>query len=340
MTIIKTRNYLLLLLFIFFISCNYIENSDKKDTIGDFSKYELATDWPQLPKGYVLSQVTGVGIDNSQNIFLFHRTGRQWTEPFPDSLISSNTILMLDREKGKILNSWGANLFIMPHGLAVDKENNVWVTDVALHQIFKFSHEGKLLMKLGVAKTPGNDSMHFNLPTDVGVANDGSFYVSDGYGNSRIVKFSKEGKYIFEWGKKGTKPGEFNTPHGIDLDLQGNVYVADRDNNRIQKFDSNGTFLKEWKNDTAVQLYSLSIDKTDNNLFAIDYLTVSDTLIKGSDIIQFDSSVNFLTRFGRTDSYSGPICRYHDIAIDRKSNIYVGDILGNRIQKFKKVSSP
>lgn len=340
MTIIKTRNYLLLLLYIFFISCNYIENSDKKDTIGDFSKYELATDWPQLPKGYVLSQVTGVGIDHSQNIFLFHRTGRQWTEPFPDSLISSNTILMLDREKGKILNSWGANLFIMPHGLTVDKENNVWVTDVALHQIFKFSHEGKLLMKLGVVKTPGNDSMHFNLPTDVGVANDGSFYVSDGYGNSRIVKFSKEGKYIFEWGKKGTKPGEFNTPHGIDLDLQGNVYVADRDNNRIQKFDSNGTFLKEWKNDTAVQLYSLSIDKTDNNLFAIDYLTVSDTLIKGSDIIQFDSSVNFLTRFGRTDSYSGPICRYHDIAIDRKSNIYVGDILGNRIQKFKKVLSP
>ncbi len=339
MTIIKTRNYLLLFLFIFFISCNNRGNSDKKDTSNDLPKYEIVKDWPQLPKGYVLSQVTGVGVDTSQNVFLFHRTGRQWTTPFPDSLISANTILMLDRETGKILKSWGVNLFIMPHGLTVDKANNVWVTDVALHQIFKFSHEGKLLMRLGVAKTPGNDSMHFNLPTDVAVANDGSFYVSDGYGNSRVVKFSKEGKYIFEWGKKGNKPGEFNTPHGIDLDLQGNIYVADRENNRIQKFDTNGKFLKEWKNDTAVQLYSLSIDKTDNNLFAIDYLTVSDTLIKGSDIIQFDSSVNFLTRFGRTGSYSGPICRYHDIAIDNKSNIYVGDILGNRIQKFKKVSS-
>lgn len=291
-----------------------------------------------MPKGYVLSQVTGVGIDTSQNIFLFHRTGRQWTEPFPDSLISANTILMLDRETGKILNSWGANFFIMPHGLTVDKENNVWVTDVALHQIFKFNHQGKLLMKLGVAKTPGNDSMHFNLPTDVAVGNDGSFYVSDGYGNSRIIKFSKEGKYIFEWGKKGNKPGEFNTPHGIDLDLQGNIYVADRDNNRIQKFDNNGNFLKEWKNDTAIQLYSLAIDKTDNNLFAIDYLTLNDTLIKGSDIIQFDSSLNFSNRFGRTGSYSASICRYHDIAIDSKSNIYVGDILGNTIQKFKKIS--
>ena len=338
MTIFKIRNYPFLLPFIFFISCNDIKNSDKKDIKGDFSKYELVKDWPQLPIGYVLSQVTGVGVDSNQNIFLFHRTGRQWTEPFPDSLISANTILMLDRETGKILNSWGANLFIMPHGLTVDKMNNVWVTDVALHQIFKFSHEGRLLMKLGVAKTPGNDSTHFNLPTDVAVANDGSFYVSDGYGNSRVVKFSKEGKYLFEWGKKGDNPGEFNTPHAIDLDVQGNVYVADRDNNRIQKFDANGKFLKEWKNDKALQLYSLSIDKTDNNLLAIDYLIIGDTLIKGSDIIQFDSSVNFLNRFGRTGSYNGPICRYHDIAVDNESSIYVGDILGNRIQKFKKVS--
>ena len=338
MAIIKLRKNLLLLLFILFISCNNIENSDKKNIDSDLSKYELVKDWPQLPKEYVLSQVTGIGIDTSQNIFLFHRTGRQWTEPFPDSLISANTILMLDRETGKILNSWGANFFIMPHGLTVDKENNVWVTDVALHQIFKFNHQGKLLMKLGVAKTPGNDSMHFNLPTDIAVGNDGSFYVSDGYGNSRVIKFSKEGKYIFEWGKKGNKPGEFNTPHGIDLDLSGNIYVADRDNNRIQKFDNNGIFLKEWKNDTAIQLYSLSIDKTNNNLFAIDYLTLGDTLIKGSDIIQFDSSLNFSNRFGRTGSYSGPPCRYHDIAIDSKSNIYVGDISGNRIQKFKKIS--
>ena len=124
---------------------------------------------------------------------------------------------------------------------------------VGLHQIFKFSHEGNLLLKLGVAKTPGNDSLHFDLPTDVAVADDGSFYVSDGYGNSRVVKFSKEGKYLFEWGKKGDKPGEFNTPHMIDLDTYGNVYVADRENNRIQKFDAHGIFLKEWRNNDAKQ---------------------------------------------------------------------------------------
>jgi DNA-binding beta-propeller fold protein YncE len=336
MTIIITRNYILLLLAIFFIYCNntgtrHLNNSDK-----DSSKYELVKDWPQLPEGFVLSQVTGVGVDTSQNIFLFHRAGRQWKEPFPDSLISSNTILMLDGETGKILSSWGANLFIMPHGLAVDKQNNVWVTDVALHQIFKFSHEGNLLLKLGIAKTPGNDSIHFDLPTDIAVANDGSFYVSDGYGNSRIVKFSKEGKYLFEWGKGGNKPGEFYTPHGIDLDAYGNVYVADRDNNRIQKFDAGGKFLKEWKNNTAVQLYSLSIDKKNNDLYAIDYLTILNVIIKGSDIIQSDSTMKLLTRFGRSGLYDGPKCRYHDLVLDNEGNIYVGDILGNRIQKFRK----
>jgi DNA-binding beta-propeller fold protein YncE len=339
MTIIKNKCYLFILPAIFFIASANTENTSTKITGKQLLKYTLVKDWPQLPKGYTLSRVTGVGIDTSQNVFLFHENGRQWTKPFPDSLISCTTILMLDRETGKMLNSWGANLFIMPHGLTVDKDNNVWVTDVALQQVFKFNHDGKLLMKLGVAKVSGNDSTHFNLPTDVAVTDDGSFYVSDGYGNSRVVKFSKEGKYLFEWGKRGNKPGEFHTPHGIDLDSYGNVYVADRDNNRIQKFDANGKFLKEWKNDKAVQLYSLSIDKKNNNLFAIDYLTIRDTIIKGSDIMQFDSTIRLVTRFGRSGLYDGPICRYHDIAVDDEGSIYVGDILGNRIQKFKKIAN-
>lgn len=333
---LQSRIHVFLVISVLFAGCTYKSQSTEQKIINLNPHYELVKDWPNLPEGYILSQVTGVGIDTSQNIFLFHRTGRVWSEPFPDSVISSNTILLLDRETGKLLNSWGANLFIMPHGLTVDRNNNVWVTDVALHQVFKFSHDGQLLMKSGVAKQPGNDSLHFNLPTDVAVAEDGSFYVSDGYGNSRVVKFSPAGKYLFEWGKKGDKPGEFNTPHGIDLDSYGNVYVADRENNRIQKFDANGNFLKEWKNNTAIQLYSLSINKKNNDLFAVDYLTVNYTLIKGSDILLFDSTVNFLTRFGRSGSYKGPVCRYHDIAVDSEESIYVGDILGNRIQKFRK----
>jgi len=323
---------------IFLFNCTNNNSAKKNKYEQDFTKYELVEGWPNLPQGYNLGQVTGIDVDTSQNVLLIHRAWRRWkilNEVFPDTPISANTVLELDRKSGKLLNSWGAGLFIMPHGLKVDKENNVWITDVGLQQVLKFSHDGKLLMKLGEARIAGNDSLHFNYPTDVAFATDGSFYVSDGYRNSRVIKFSKEGKFLFEWGKKGNEEGEFNTPHGIDIDSHGNVYVADRENNRIQKFDSKGNFLKQWKNDVAIQLYALKVDPKNENVIAIDYLTVNDTLIKGSDVIVCDSSVKFINRFGRTGLYNGPICRYHDITLDNEGSIYVGDILGNRIQKFR-----
>jgi peptidylamidoglycolate lyase len=326
---------------VFFIFCYYAGQSQQQGNVKNPPKYELVSDWPQLPVGYPLSQPSGIGVDISQHIFVFHRPGRRWKildEEFPDSLISSNTILMLDRHTGKILDSWGANMFIMPHGLTVDKDNNVWVTDVGLHQVFKFSHDGKLLMKLGEARVPGNDSLHFNRPTDVAIAADGSFYVSDGYRNSRVVKFSASGEYLFEWGRKGDKPGEFHIPHSIDIDSKGNVYVADRQNDRIQEFDAGGRFLKQWKNKTFANLYAVRIDKRNQHVFAVDYLILLDTIIKGSNIMEFDQTGSLIARFGRSGSYNGPLCRYHDIAVDNEGSIYVGDILGNRIQKFKLVS--
>ncbi len=338
MTITKLKTCLLSSLILPFLSCNNGGNTNKETASKDVSKYELVKDWPKLPTDFLVSPVSGVGVDNQQNIFMFQRTGRKWTEPFPDSLISTNTIFLLDRGTGNILNSWGSNLFIMPHGITVDKNNNVWVADVGLHQIFKFSHEGNLLWKFGVAKTPGNDSTHFNLPTDIAIAKDGSFYVSDGYGNSRIVKFSKEGKYQFEWGKKGDKPGEFNIPHMIDIDSHGNVYVADRENNRIQKFDANGIYLKEWKNNVAKQLYAVAIDKFNNNIFAFDLYKVNDSTSKGSDIILFDSTMTVLSRFGRSGSYKGPALDFHDIAVDDEENIYVCQTGGKKVYKFRKVS--
>jgi DNA-binding beta-propeller fold protein YncE len=335
---IKSKVYFFIFLAFICFSCNNVKKTYKENTNKSLSKYELVKDWPQLPQGFLLSAVSAVGVDKQQNIFIFQRTDREWTDTIPNSLISDNTVFLLDRHTGKISNSWGANLFIMPHGLSVDKENNVWITDVGLHQIFKFNHDGKLLMTLGEAKIPGNDSLHFNLPTDVAVRDDGSFYVSDGYGNSRIVKFSKEGKYLYEWGKIGDQSGEFNTPHSIDLDSHGKVYVADRENNRIQEFDENGQFLKQWKNTTATQLYALAIDKK-NNLFAIDNLTVNDTLVKGADILHFDSKLNLLMRFGRANADGISVPRYHDIDVDDNGDIYVAETSGKRIQKFRKIST-
>lgn len=119
----------------------------------------------------------------------------------------------------------------------------------------KFDHQGKLLMKIGAAGVAGDDSLHFNRPTDVAVASDGSIYVSDGYRNSRVVKFSAAGKYLYAWGVKGSGPGQFDLPHGLDLDGEGNVYVADRENSRIQIFSPSGRFIREWKDKSFGNIY-------------------------------------------------------------------------------------
>jgi peptidylamidoglycolate lyase len=335
----KKKLFYFVLPALLFIACGHSTHRNEENSFDKTSRYELVKDWPQLPKGFLLGNPTGIGVDSNQNIFVFHRAYRRWILPCPpDSIITSPTILMLDRNSGKILKQWGQNLFIMPHGLKVDKDDNIWVTDVWLQQVFKFSHDGTLLMKIGKANVPGNDSSHFNLPTDVAIAPDGSFYVSDGYRNSRIVKFSVSGKYLFEWGKNGNKPGEFDIPHSINLDAKGNVYVADRENSRIQVFNPEGKFLKEWDNEKSCKLYALAFDKTKMNLVAVDY-QMNDTVPKGSDIFLFNTELNKINQFGKSGSYNGPLSRYHDLVIDDEGSIYVGDILSNRIQKFRKLPS-
>jgi sugar lactone lactonase YvrE len=163
-------------------------------------------------------------------------------------------ILKFDKS-GKLLKSWGAGMFIFPHGACVDSDGNLWVTDAQGrdgkgHQVFKFSPDGKVLMTLGKAGVAGEGPDTFNQPTDVVVAPNGDIFVADGHretGNNRIVKFSKDGKFIKTWGKKGTGPGEFHEPHTIALDSQGRLFVGDRVNNRIQIFDQDGRFIAEWR---------------------------------------------------------------------------------------------
>ena len=301
--------------------------------------YELVREWLQLPKGYIMGNPTGISMDNYQNIVVFRRAGRPWMDPMPDTCIAEKTILILDRYSGKIINSWGDQLFILPHGLTIDAHDNIWVTDVGQHQIFKFSYTGELLLKLGEANVPGNDRNHFNLPTDIAVAADGSFYVSDGYGNSRVVKFSADGNYLFEWGEKGSQPGQFNLPHGIELDTEGNVFVADRENNRIQVFTGKGKFLEERSSKSFGKIYSLAFDKSNGQLIAVDHTLDDKGGPLGSDIIVFDTVNRQFTQFGRSSSfYNGPVCEYHGVVIDDEGSIYVGDIIGNTIHKFRKTT--
>ena len=225
----KQKSILYFLLALLMLGCKNPKKREVKKEAEFSDSYVLENDWPKMPGDFVLGNPTGLGIDSENNIVVFHRASRIWEETMQEDKIQENTILVLDKQTGEILKSWAEDLFIMPHGLEVDNQDNIWVTDCGLHQVFKFDKNGNLLMTLGEAKISGNDTEHFNLPTDVAVSEDGSFYVSDGYGNSRVIKFSKEGTYLFEWGKLGNKPGEFNIPHGIDLDKNGNVYVADRE---------------------------------------------------------------------------------------------------------------
>jgi peptidylamidoglycolate lyase len=224
-----------------------------------FGPYQVVHGWPQLPEGRILGQATGVDIDPRGNVFVFHRAGRMWSEDQALPLISEPTIEVFEGASGRHLRSWGANMFLMPHGLTIDRQGDLWVTDVLLHQVFKFGPSGELLLTLGQARVPGADRTHFNLPTDVAVLPDGSFYVSDGYGNARVVKFSATGEYQFEWGRKGTGPGEFDLPHAIDVDDEGRVYVADRSNARIQVFDPNGRFLAQWRSEEIGRPYSIAV---------------------------------------------------------------------------------
>ena len=302
------------------------------------TRYQLSKDWLHLPPDVTLGNPVGLGIDTGGHLVVFHRADRAWplVGPLPGSPIKNKTILLIDSRNGKLLSSWGDNQFIMPHGLTVDGENNIWVTDVGLHQVFKFSHEGKLLLKLGEAGVAAADSLHFNQPTDVAVAEDGSFYVSDGYGNSRIVKFSAAGTYLFAWGKKGDGEGEFNVPHGIALDNRDNVYVADRENNRVQVFDRNGKFIKQYADETFGALCSVAFDRSQSKLFAVDDFAFLKLKHRGSDVFIFDTGGRVQTRAGRSGSYEGPTAWYHDLAVDKEENIYVGDILGNTVQKFIK----
>jgi sugar lactone lactonase YvrE len=168
---------------------------------------------------------------------------------------SSLPAVLLFDEAGRLTTSFGAGMFVFPHGIHVDRSGNVWVTDARGgegkgHQVFKFSGDGKLLLTLGKPGIAGAEPDRFNQPSDVAVAADGAIFVADGHdqgSNARIVKFSKDGKFIKTWGKRGSAAGEFDTPHGLAFDSRGRLFVADRGNNRIQIFDQEGKFLEEWK---------------------------------------------------------------------------------------------
>jgi sugar lactone lactonase YvrE len=209
------------------------------------SPFRLAENWAQLPEDFVWGEAIAVEMDGDGNLYVFHRCSSDTcvdrTEPPLVKLSPS----------GELLMSWGEGLFVYPHGLDIDSEGNIWVTD-ARHEggkgevVVKFSPEGEVLMTIGTPGVSGDGPYAFDGVADVAVADDGSIFVADGHLNNRVVKYAPDGTFLMAWGQAGAGPGDFNQPHSIALDAQGRVFVADRNNNRVQIFDQDGTFIDAW----------------------------------------------------------------------------------------------
>jgi sugar lactone lactonase YvrE len=211
--------------------------------------YQTKRDWGQLPEGVKWAAVTAIEPAPDGSIFVIHRC-------FANSCAgrSEAPILKYDAT-GKLLAQWGAGMFVFPHGATVDRDGHLWVTDARGengkgHQVFEFGPDGKVIMALGKAGVSGGGADLFDQPTDVVVSPAGDIFVTDSHRNgrnNRVVRFAKDGRFVREWGRKGSGRGEFSEPHTIAMDSRGRLFVGDRENNRIQIFDQNGTWLDEWR---------------------------------------------------------------------------------------------
>jgi DNA-binding beta-propeller fold protein YncE len=284
--------------------------------------YQVVPGWPEWPADMQFGHVTGVAADRNDHIYVF------FNELLPPGREEPNfgQVAVFDRH-GKFLRTFGKQQVKSAHGLRLDGDQNVWVTDIGHHLVMKFSPEGQFLLQLGKADQPGDGPDQFNKPTDIAFAPSGEFYVSDGYGNSRVVKFSKEGKYLKEWGKRGegpqAGPGEFHVPHSICFD-SGRVYVADRQNYRIQIFDAEGQYLTQWRDGGM----PFGLTFIGERLFVADgaqnWITV------------FDKGGKALGRFGSDGTGPGQFRMAHAVCADSQGAIYVADALFGRVQKFEK----
>jgi DNA-binding beta-propeller fold protein YncE len=281
-------------------------------------QFQVVPEWPvegrEAPY-YRRGEVAGVDTDAAGRVYMVHPTRLP--------------VVVFDRE-GHYLRSWGGGgLLTEPHSVRIDADGNVWVPDIRLHQVLKFSPTGELLRTFGVYKRRGRDQANkFYAPTDVAFGPQGDIYISDGYGNSRVVHLAADGTYINEWGTHGREPGQFSLPHSIATDRTGLVYVADRNNRRIQVFTASGAYVREWE--TIHKPWGLEITADDRIFVANGFeftITVYD--LQGTLLAHWGQKLK--KKQGRP---VGAFAQPHMVALDDQGAMYTAELRGHRVQKF------
>ncbi len=282
-------------------------------------RYEVQPDWAKLPAGWSFLEVVDVAVDSEDRVYVFSR--------------GEHSLTIFDRE-GNFLTSWGEGLFKRPHGVTIGPDQTLYLTDDGAHAVYQFTLQGKMLMKLG---TPGKGAefmsgQPFNQPTKV--ARDprtGEIYISDGYGNARVHKYTSEGRLLFSWGEAGTDPGQFNLVHSVVIDPQGLVYVADRENHRIQIFTAQGHFIAQWNN--IHRPCGLHIAGEREPLVFIGELAPAFPFSQnypniGARISIYDLQGQRLARLGDIRAGEEPhqFLAPHGLAVDSRGDIYVGEV--------------
>jgi DNA-binding beta-propeller fold protein YncE len=289
--------------------------------------------WEQLPPQRTFVEVAGVATDSQDRVYVFSRGA----DP-----------VMVFAPDGKFLTSWGAGLFVRPHGITIGPDDGVYCTDDLDHTVRKFTTDGRLLMTLGTSGQgsetgiQGNDyrtirrgAPPFHWPTNLAIGPDGMLYVTDGYGNARVHKFTPDGRLVLSWGEPGSGPGQFNLPHGIAVDSQGRVYVADRENSRVQIFSGEGRFISEWTD--VARPMQVCIDRDDNvlvsevgwhaGLYPWQQPPAADA--PAARVSIFDSSGVVRARWGEKANpcAAGNFYAPHDLCLDTRGDLYVGEVV-------------
>ena len=275
--------------------------------------HKLVKDWPQLPAGWNLGEKSGVAVDKDDHVWVFNRG------PHP--------IIELDRA-GKMVRAFAEVPVTSSHGIRADPEGMIWAVDVKGHMLYRFDTTGRMRMVFGNAgKRPGdnNSEYAFNEPTGIAFAPGfDHFYVSDGYVNSRVLKYTRDGRYVKHWGAKGKSDGQFDLVHDVAVDSRGRVYVADRSNSRVQIFDADGKFLGKWTN--VGQPWGLVYHAKENVLYMCDG--------QNNRVVKLNLDGQILGVLGSFGKAPGQFDFAHNIAVDSTGAIYVAEIKNWRVQKF------